>query len=291
MICLRLPQYVAFVIFLFGMLANTFAADSNPLGKFVRQQGGHEAMAAKRKERAAANQKLTAVSTRKDAQLGHAGAQNYLGELYLRGTGVPQDVTKAVYWWRKAAEQGFAEAHLNLGVVYLYGRGVRQNDKQGVNWFRKAAELGHAYAQWYLGGMYISGIVLPQDGEQAVYWWRKAAEQGDVAAREFLGTWYLNGEGLAQINILAYVWWHVAGHFSGREIKGTDERNIIDIRAAGARLTGWERFGGARVGIANNWIRVARQKRDTIARRMNRLQVVRAQKMYDEWPRRGLSPQ
>ena len=38
------------------------------------------------------------------AQAGDAQAMNNLGLMYGRGQGVPQDIAKALYWWRKAVE-------------------------------------------------------------------------------------------------------------------------------------------------------------------------------------------
>ena len=37
-------------------------------------------------------------------------AQNYLGLMYAKGDGVPQDYAAAVKWYRMAAEQGDADA-------------------------------------------------------------------------------------------------------------------------------------------------------------------------------------
>ena len=46
---------------------------------------------------------------------------------YRDGTGMPQDDTEAVKWFRKAAEQGDASAQNDLGVMYQNGRGVPQD--------------------------------------------------------------------------------------------------------------------------------------------------------------------
>ena len=40
----------------------------------------------------------------KAAQAGDAQAMNNLGLMYGRGQGVPQDIAKALYWWRKAVK-------------------------------------------------------------------------------------------------------------------------------------------------------------------------------------------
>ena len=51
------------------------------------------------------------------AEQGHADAQNYLGDRYWTGEGVPQDYAEAVHWYRLAAYQGVAEAQYFLGVL------------------------------------------------------------------------------------------------------------------------------------------------------------------------------
>ena len=58
------------------------------------------------------------------AEQGNANAQLYLGVLYARGDGVPEDDAEAARWLRLAAEQGNALAQYNLGFIYDSGRGV-----------------------------------------------------------------------------------------------------------------------------------------------------------------------
>ena len=43
------------------------------------------------------------------------GAQCVVGQAYLKGDGVPKDLTKALQWFRKAAEAGNTEGQRNLG--------------------------------------------------------------------------------------------------------------------------------------------------------------------------------
>jgi len=37
--------------------------------------------------------------------------------MYYRGTGVPQDFSEALRWYRKAADQNYADAQYNLTPV------------------------------------------------------------------------------------------------------------------------------------------------------------------------------
>jgi hypothetical protein len=69
----------------------------------------------------------------------HTNAQNNLGVLYPRGTGVPQDYVQATKWFRRAADNGLAGAQFNLARLYTFGHGVQQSDAEAVKWFRRAA--------------------------------------------------------------------------------------------------------------------------------------------------------
>lgn len=76
------------------------------------------------------------------AQAGDPIAQNYVGEIYEKGLGLPQpDYTQAAQWYRKAAEQGHATAQTNLGFLYERGLGVSKDSVTALNWYRKASGL------------------------------------------------------------------------------------------------------------------------------------------------------
>src|SRR5262249_49419554 len=49
------------------------------------------------------------------AELGDAEAQNYVGEIYLKGLGTDPDYAKSAEWFDKAAAQGSRRARINLG--------------------------------------------------------------------------------------------------------------------------------------------------------------------------------
>ncbi len=118
------------------------------------------------------------------AEQGHGGAQNYLGELYAEGKGVPQDYTEAMKWYRLAAAQGDAAAQYFLGVRYAEGTGVPQDFQEAVRWFREAADQGNAAARNNLGQMYYQGRGVQQDYVQAYMWVSLAAVQGyELAAQ------------------------------------------------------------------------------------------------------------
>jgi len=115
------------------------------------------------------------------AEQRNAEAQIYLGLLYAKGQGVPQDYAEAARWYRKAAEQGDALGQYNLGFMYQRGQGVPQDYAEAARWYRKAAEQGQANAQYNLGLMYEKGQGVAPDSAEAVKRARKAKEQGHVS--------------------------------------------------------------------------------------------------------------
>ena len=112
------------------------------------------------------------------AEQGNADAQNYLGFMYYKGKGVPQDDKAAVQWYRRAAEQGDADAQKNLGVM---SRAARFNlgFKAAAQQLRRAAEQGIAFAQGKLGWMYAQGKGVPIDYVYAHMWANIAASVGN----------------------------------------------------------------------------------------------------------------
>jgi TPR repeat protein len=68
------------------------------------------------------------------APRGNADAQAYLGLLYSKGFGVPQNYTAAAFWYRRAAEQGHSGAQYMLGLLYDRGFGVPQDVVEAEMW-------------------------------------------------------------------------------------------------------------------------------------------------------------
>lgn len=75
------------------------------------------------------------------AQQGDKEAQNYVGQIYEKGMGLPPDYGVAAYWYQKAAEQNYGPAQINLGHLYEKGLGVPADPVQALNWYRKASGI------------------------------------------------------------------------------------------------------------------------------------------------------
>ncbi len=101
------------------------------------------------------------------------------GQAYQRG-----DYPTALRELRPLARQGDANAQLFVGLMYDKGQGVPQDYAEAAKWYRKAAEQGYAAAQYNLGIMYYKGRGVPQDYVRAHMWINLAAATGDETARE-----------------------------------------------------------------------------------------------------------
>lgn len=69
------------------------------------------------------------------AAKGEPKSQRYLGQMYDKGLGVPQNYKQAVTWYRRAAEQKDPVAQYHLGVKYVNGHGVPLDAKTAYVWF------------------------------------------------------------------------------------------------------------------------------------------------------------
>lgn len=132
------------------------------------------------------------------AELGHAGAQFRLGEMFYYGKGVPEDLVRARQLYKRAAEQGYVHAQMRLGAYYL----ASEDHARAVKWLTCAAEQGRADVQFTLGKMYKNGEGVPKDWNQAVNWFTCAAEQGDAEAQYQLGMMYKDGDDGAGMRFL-----------------------------------------------------------------------------------------
>ena len=177
------------------------------------------------------------------AEQGHAGSQYWLGVLYARGIGVPEDVAEAVKWWRSAAEQGHAGAQDYLGWLYYNGIGVPQDNAEAVKWYLLASEQGHAEAIAGLMEMYGSGtsVTITVNGEtvdvgslgtldptEMADSYRLAAEQGDASAQFILGAMYYYGVSVRMDDAEAVNWMRLAaeqGHAGAQLILGASYAN------------------------------------------------------------------
>jgi serine/threonine protein kinase len=87
-----------------------------------------------------------AIYFRRAAELGHAAAQNALGECLEFGRGVKVNLESAALWYFRAAAQAHADAENNYGFCLEYGRGVAADLTPAEAFYIRAAGHGHSEA-------------------------------------------------------------------------------------------------------------------------------------------------
>ena len=65
----------------------------------------------------------------------------YLGLMYYKGFGVPEDTAEAIRLWKQAADQGLSRAAADIGLLYLAGIDVEEDEDEAARWYRRAVEL------------------------------------------------------------------------------------------------------------------------------------------------------
>jgi len=159
----------------------------------------------------------------------------YLGMMYERGQGVPQDIPQAKQWYAKAVAgiapeltaalssplvAGFSVigGHLPLlaagAELSQTAAGDSSADSQLpaevaklIALHRRAAEENEGKAQITLGNLYQAGKVLPQDFAQSLHWYTQAARQGHAEACFNLGVLYEHGQGVTA-NLDNAMYWY-----------------------------------------------------------------------------------
>lgn len=163
---------------------------------------------------------------------GDAEAQLALGDMHLKGRGVPQDYAEATRWYRLAAEQGDPEGQFSLGAMYDIGLGVPLDHAEAARWYRLAAEQGHGEAQFDLGLLYHQGHGIAQNYPEAVRWYRLAADQGHAEAQFNLGILY-TPQALDNL-VLAHKWLELAA--AQGNVTAASVREIVASRMTPAQI-------------------------------------------------------
>ena len=137
------------------------------------------------------------------ASQGDARAQINLAMMYYGGTGVRQDLPKAIQWAEKPARQGNAEALFVMGMMH-----TQKNDTKAFEFYLQSANQGYPSAQYELSLRYEKGkgIGVQQDYAKAFEWYTRSASQGDARAQFNLGRMYHFGKGVQQDDAKARDW-------------------------------------------------------------------------------------
>lgn len=102
------------------------------------------------------------------ANLGVVEAISMIGECYVDGIGVVEDVEKALFYYDKAISQGSYDAMYYKAQLYYIGIGVEIDYDKAFYLLTKAVDGGCEGAIYYLGECYMSGYGTPKNLDKAV---------------------------------------------------------------------------------------------------------------------------
>ena len=125
-------------------------------------------------------------------------SQYNLAYLLINGLGTAPDPVGGARWMQRSAAQGYDRAQYELGNLYLNGTGVEKDAGVAMTWFERAAHAGVPEAAYNLGYVYLNGIGIEADPAAAAPWLTQAAEHGRVDAAALLGVMYHDGTGVEQ---------------------------------------------------------------------------------------------
>ncbi|PSN66594.1 HCP-like protein [Corynespora cassiicola Philippines] len=121
-------------------------------------------------------------------------AAGYLGRMFLRGEGVPQNFAIAQTWFKRGIENGDALSQYSLGLMYLKGLGIPKDPVKAADFFGAAADQDLAVAQVRLGALFLDQGE-PGDVHTAIKYFELAARHGHLEAYYYLAELTHNGVG------------------------------------------------------------------------------------------------
>ncbi|RHZ70103.1 hypothetical protein Glove_275g90 [Diversispora epigaea] len=137
-------------------------------------------------------------------------ALNSVAFCYEYGLGVEKNEEKAFETYLKSAEKGYIVAQFNVGRCYVNGIGIEIDKTKGFQCCIKSARAGDINAMCNLGYYYFSGIGVDKDEKEAFKWYPKAAEKGLSMAQHNLGCCYETGYGIDRDEVKAFEWYKKA---------------------------------------------------------------------------------
>ena len=177
---------------------------------------------------------------------GHTASNVNVGEIYLNGWGVEQDIFEAMKYFVEGARyndarccyllgcilidpihrfnnyelavQAFTqgaqlehpESSHRLGLLYCEGKGVEQNIELANSLFEFAAECGVPYAQHSLGLAFEHGRGVEKDRLKAIFWYEKSARQDVAESQHNLAALMMNTGKYDQYAEQAIFWFEKA---------------------------------------------------------------------------------
>ncbi|KAK3945432.1 protein sel-1 1 [Diplogelasinospora grovesii] len=112
-------------------------------------------------------------------------AAGFIGRMYLRGEGSPQDFDRAKYWFERGLSHSDAQSQYGLGLMFLNGYGVQKDVGRATEFFKAAADQDYAPAQVQLGSLYLDQGHA-DDLAAANHYFELAARYGNIEAYYYM---------------------------------------------------------------------------------------------------------
>ena len=165
------------------------------------------------------------------AKEGDIEAINSMGNLYATEdttpTCLPEDFSKASYYFKQGTLKGNAHSMYRLGLLYAKGLGIKKDKKRARDLYRKAANKGHSGAAYALATSNYDDKYNPNYLE-AVYWFTILTEVGLSSAHFFLADMYMNGHGVKRDYVEAYKNLILAGIVPEEDLKDHNESGLSE---------------------------------------------------------------
>jgi TPR repeat protein len=188
-----------------------------------------------------------AVAWIRKATIQYSASSMMIAGRYAKGINAPQDLLKAIDWYRMSADAGHVVAQTLLGNLYETPAGG-ENYAEAASWYRKAMDAGWPDAMTDLANLYSTGKGVPQDYGEAETLYRRSVARGGFSAQYPLGLMYEQGRGVKKDPIAAMELYQTIAH--GND----DARSRLfalfaaqkHIKNAPSDIVGWYREAAAK---------------------------------------------
>lgn len=210
-------------------------------------------------------------------------ALNNLGSLYFNGIGTKKDIRTALQLFQRASDLGNDSAAVNLAFIYLSG-GTKDDlrNQKAFDLFVKAKEKGNKIAAFMLGYAYYKGFAVSPDYDKAFQLIKEAAlgEARIDEAQLVLAEIYMQGLGTVQNYGNALQAYQAAVSQGNTEAYMT----LANIYRQGKMVeaNGIMAHSLYNIAAAEN-VDGAAKKRDKIAEKLQREELIKAQELAQEF--------
>lgn len=148
-------------------------------------------------------------------------AAGYLGRMFLRGEGMPQDFEKAQTWFRRGIANGDSMSQYSMGLMHLHGHGVPKDTVKAAEYFAPAADDGLASAQVRLGALFLD----QGDVTTAMRYFDLAARSNHIEAFYYLAELIYQGIGRDRSCGMAAVYYKIVAEKAEAAVASFKEAN------------------------------------------------------------------